>query len=229
MKFFIRTGAGLGLCLGLAVAPSVSIQAENNSGGVYLSTEAGGALLQDADITGFAGLPAAGEVSFEPGLRVGVAIGYAVPKTGSGPRLRAEVESGLLLNDADEISGPGGSVSLDATLYQVPVLLNFAVDFVSSSKLTPYLGVGGGGLLAPAQVDNVAGTASDTSDTAVVAAYQAFAGLRWALSERAELGLAYKFLGTPGPTWNFDGTKADVANLFTHSVLVTFRGCPADS
>lgn len=206
-----------------AWVPAISASADQAGGHFYFSTDVGVSLMQDVDIDAFLGLPADGTASFDPGVRFGLAGGYAFPSRSARLVWRAELESGLAYNQADELSGPGGSVSLDASLYQIPVLANVILDIKATPKLTPYVGVGGGVAFAHLDFDGVADLAGDASDTETVGAFQGLAGLRWALGSRSELGLAYRFLGTGEPSWDLSGAEVGAGSLFSHSIVASFK------
>jgi opacity protein-like surface antigen len=81
----------------------------------------------------------------------------------------------------------------------VPILANFVYKFVNDSAWTPYVGVGVGANIGIFEGHT---PGSDFSDTSVSFAFQGEAGVKYALSENASVGIAYKFLGTTEQSYN---------------------------
>jgi opacity protein-like surface antigen len=94
-------------------------------------------------------------------------------------------------------------------LYQVPFLVGTEYAFHTGSIVEPYVGVAGGGVYS--DFDIYSGFGRDQST--VSAGVQAMAGVRFKLSESAEIGVGYKFLGA----W-----PSNVDFLGTHAASVTF-------
>jgi opacity protein-like surface antigen len=114
-----------------------------------------------------------------------------------------EFETGLIANSVDRITGTWAT---DADLYSVPLMLNAKFRVPNRSLITPYGGVGVGGLSTVLDIDRIgygdtwfSGSASD-----VVFAWQAFAGFRVALNENMGLGLEYRYMRAEGPAFEAD-------------------------
>jgi opacity protein-like surface antigen len=94
-----------------------------------------------------------------------------------------------------------------------------------ANSITPYLGGGGGVIFSDLSVDTISGydvsVNGEDSDVDTVGAYQAFAGVQFDLSDTTSLGLAYKFLGTSGPAWNFSGAKVELDDVQVHTLALT--------
>ncbi len=104
-------------------------------------------------------------------------------------------------------------------LYQIPLLLNVVYKFSPEKAFSPYIGAGAGGELS--LFDATFPTAR-LKDTDITFAYQAFAGVRYRLSDRANIGLGYKFLGTTDQDWKDNGLRVRLDHLFTHAVVAAF-------
>jgi opacity protein-like surface antigen len=65
------------------------------------------------------------------------------------------------------------------------------------------------------------------SDAAVVFAYQAFAGLRYAINDQMGIGVEYHYFATTGPTWSADASGTDTDHMRfqgvqSHAISVAF-------
>jgi opacity protein-like surface antigen len=146
-----------------------------------------------------------GSASFNTGARADVGLGYNINEC-----FAVELETGVLWN---EPKGGGGD------LYQIPLLVNGIWNIQTHSAFTPYLGGGVGGAALKLDITDFG------SDTAFTFAYQAIAGVKYALSEKLQLDLAYRFFGTLEPEWTINSTTQKFDPLFNQSVVasVTFK------
>ena len=203
-----------------AIIAGCTLAAWGQSTGFYVKADAGGNITQNADLKEFFGPVAPGtKVKFDPGFRAGLAGGYQFTDW-----LAAEAEIGYLENRIDSITG--ADRIHNAWFGNVPFLVNGKLQYPNSSRLTPYMGAGVGfseALIDVGQID-IGGTSlhGDLADT--VLAYQAFAGLRYALSDRMGLSLEYRYFAADGATWRADftaGTASDTMRMGqtqTHAV-----------
>ena len=90
---------------------------------------------------------------------------------------------------------------------------------------TPYVGAGVGGAATYLTAQNVPlfgfGCHTSYSSTDFTFAYQATAGLKYAISENIELGIAYKFTGTTDHNWSDNGVTFKTDGTVTHAVLAS--------
>lgn len=188
---------------------------------MYLDVRAGVALPQDAAIKD-AFLGNGGNLSFDAGLHAGVNLGYNFCQS-----LAAELETGVVWNSINSIQGNSLSTgSASADLYQIPVLMN-VIYKPWHGAFVPYFGVGIGGVAAIFNGSNIPGSffpgsSPDFSDMDFVFAYQATAGFKYSVSEHIDLGLAYQFLGTDGPSWSDNNVTLSTDGVLTHSIMATF-------
>lgn len=176
----------------------------------YLTLDAGVALVQNLNIKG------GNTVELNPGARFDGAFGWQFSKP-----LAAEFETGLTLNSVDKIGGVSvSSYGGRADIYQIPMLVNLVYTLPLEGKMKPFIGAGGGGIATVADMQTPLGGIDDTDFTF---GYQGFAGVRWALSERADIGLAYKFLGSLDHSWSSRGVTLKTDATFTHSFMISFR------
>jgi opacity protein-like surface antigen len=158
--------------------------------GPFLNTDVGASFVT--------GLPSGLQV--DPGIRFSVMPGYRIYNDDIfGVSL--ELDSGLVWN---QIHG-----SARGDLYQVPFLVGMEYAFHTGCIVEPYIGVAGGGVYS--DFDYYSGFAQ--SQGTVSAGVQAMAGIRFKLSDHAEIGVGYKFLGAWPSNVDFVGT---------HEAAVTF-------
>jgi opacity protein-like surface antigen len=191
-----------------AVIPLVAVEPASAEGN-YIGGGFGIAAYPDADLT----VPGVGtaELSSDSGFMVGLALGT---KIGS---FRLEGEVAYRTNDADRLSGPGGSASVTGDVTTTSLLANGYFDIGSSGPITPFIGAGLG--FANVAVDS-SGLADD-SDT--VFAYQFIAGVGFSVNPRLTLDLSYKYLGTSTPSFtSVDGYEFDL-DYSSHAVQIGMR------
>lgn len=148
-------------------------------------------------------------------------VGYAF-----GNGLRAEVEFGYRHSDAKSLELPSGvtlpsSLNLKTNAQATTYMVNGIYDFRLAPAWSANLGAGVGAAMI--RVNNV-GHASPF-------AYQAIAGVEYALAPQMRLGLGYRFLGTESMTLRENATfVSSHPEYHDHAALVTFRynfGAPA--
>jgi opacity protein-like surface antigen len=179
-----------------------------NGLGFYVSGDLGISVLQDFNSSRF-GFP--GRFSADSGVRFGIEPGFDFLST-SRLTLGAEFETGVIYNYLSSINEAGAPTGLRGDYYQVPLLGNLVLKLHPGPVVTPYIGVGAGGVYSSATIrPNYRygfWTSSDETDPAV----QAMVGIRFQLNPFTEVGLGYKYLAT------LSGGNRDVA---THTVLAS--------
>jgi opacity protein-like surface antigen len=166
----------------------------------YFDGDIGGSIMPDADFEEYFGNPIASgsEVEFDPGFRMGLRAGYGVTDW-----FAAELETGLMVNSIDSISGATES---DAFMSNIPCLVNARFQLSQFDRLTPYFGVGVGFSVTTLDADNIAfggGWLEGTMST-VEFAYQGFAGLRYNFNDNMGVSLEYRYFATTEPEWEAD-------------------------
>jgi opacity protein-like surface antigen len=166
--------------------------------GPYVSVAGGAVFLEDSDLEEN-GLEA--EAEFDTGFVVSGAAGYAFD-LGFGS-FRTEVEIAYRQNDVDQISAFGLTVSAgDAEASVISGMANVALDMVTGTLVEPYVLVGIGAANVTLESDDL-----DVDEDDTVFAYQAGAGLGFALTETITLFTGYRFFGTTDP--EFEGVEAE--------------------
>jgi opacity protein-like surface antigen len=184
------------LSLGLAEAPAQVYvapvrQADSSKDtGLYLNGDLGTSLMPNFKSPRF-GFP--GNFSADTGVRFGVEPGYNFLST-SALTLGGEFETGVIYNRLSSITEAGSPISLHGSYYQVPLLGNLVLKLHTSSRFTPYIGVGGGGDYSEAKIHRPGFYGYDRKDERVDPAAQGKAGVLFRINRATEVGLGYKFL-----------------------------------
>jgi len=150
---------------------------------------------------------------FDTGLRLDVAGGYQFTDC-----LAAKLEGGLIFNAVRGNSGNTRFNSEVDDVLHVPFFLNLVGRVPTHTRLKPFIGAGVGGMYTSLESVGYYFSTS-TVDTDLVFAYQGSAGLRYEISRKVELGLAYKYTGTLGHT--FDRLSTTTSGDQVHSVLAS--------
>jgi opacity protein-like surface antigen len=109
----------------------------------------------------------------DTGFRLSTACGRSFNQ-----RWALELETGYLRN-----SSPAVDLHPESTLGQVPLLLNLVHTFWTGTSLKPYVGAGGGVVIA---------TSHD--DTGGDAGFQFLVGVRHVIDDRKSIGIGYRFI-----------------------------------
>jgi len=208
-----------------AGAVLVALSAFGQGSGFYVKGDVGGNFTQDTDLREFFGPVAPGSrVTFDPGFRAGVAGGYQA--TGW---LAGEAELGFMENTINSITS--ATRLHDVIFANLPLLFNAKLQYQNRSSLTPYAGAGVGFSEAFFDADRVmiGNISLSGHDIDTVFAYQAFAGLRYALNDRMGLSVEYRYFVADGASWRADfssGTSSDTLRFGrsqTHAFSLAFE------
>lgn len=188
----------LSLCL-LAACALPALPAEASGIGPYMTMQAGGTWVEDADVE-YDGVSPADltlEAEFDAGYRLAAALGYDYGL------LRLEGEFAYRENDVDSFSGrflgTPFAFAADGDVSATSFMFNGFWDLETGSPMTPYLGAGIG--LANVSyddvVDDVGAPFIDDDDT--VLAFQFAAGLAFEVTPVLTLDLGYRYFATDDP------------------------------
>jgi opacity protein-like surface antigen len=170
MRQVIVFAAAFGVAVGLGVAAALA-----GEPGYYVSGEGGVSLPPDLHLND-AGAGTA-RVGYGTGVAAGGALGY---DTGNGWRI--ELNSLYQTTDVSRLNGTPATGHLAST----SMMANATYDLMQAGPVTPYVGAGVG-------VQNVGGAVNGLSGRAWEPAYQAEAGLRTDLNDKASLFGEYRF------------------------------------
>ncbi|HEY0551457.1 MAG TPA: porin family protein [Verrucomicrobiae bacterium] len=214
-----RNSHSLGLivsCLGLFALADVG-----HSQGFYFDASAGVAFAHDVDLRQFLVSTPHTKLELDPGPRLSVAGGYNF-----NSYLGVQLETGFIANNVKGVSSGG---DIDAALAHVPMLADFVVRYDKPDcKWVPYAGVGAGGGISTIALDNVRapnGAVVDGSDSDVVFAWQAFAGVRYKFWNNMSIGAGYKYYSAGNPTWDVRDSAGEIktGRAQVHTVGVDFN------
>jgi len=208
----------LGTAAALSVAAASHSEARNNQGW-YVGIEGGANWVDDND--GFMGFTTtvpttADTISFDTGWAVLATVGYAFDTN-----WRLELEGGYRNNDIDLLSTFFGFTTNSGDLTQISLMANVLFDVPLTDRLDLTFGAGAGAVYS----DFSPPFGSDESDTSF--AYQGIAGLSYALTDRLDLTLQYRYLHVNDPSFTVSHTgHTDVFALDdveNHTVSIGLR------
>lgn len=198
--------------------------------GLYAAIDFGGTYQQDttldeSQVTSTSSTNTSSTATFNTGIRADFELGYNINNSWA-----AEFDTGLVWNSMDKVNGVAlsslsypNNASLDT--YTVPFLAQILYKVPLKGSWSPYVGIGVGGATTILSYTQAGYSMGDYS---FVFAYQAEAGLRYAFSKNASVGIDYKFLGTTDPSWQFNqfiGAQTDFhfkeKGFYTHSLAVS--------
>jgi opacity protein-like surface antigen len=192
---------------------------------VYVGADLGGTVVQDTKLLEFFGPIGNTKVKFDPGVHVGFTGGYQLTDWFS-----VEGETGVYANEINSITG--ASFDGGEGLENVPFLANVRLQLPPNNRcrVTPYIGGGLGGSASIIDFDHhidLNGVSGRGTDADVVFAYQAFAGLRYAITENIGIGVEYHYFVTTGPTWSFNSFNTATDSIKfggtqTHAASIAF-------
>ncbi|HTY88640.1 MAG TPA: outer membrane beta-barrel protein [Candidatus Acidoferrum sp.] len=184
-------------------------------GKVYLGFDAGVALQQNITLSDNVG--DSGQVTFDPGARLDLQVGYNFTTNWA-----AEFELGLIISPV-KYSYALGTDYMGVDLVQMPLMVNVIYSRTLGRGFSVYAGGGVGGIFSHYQDEY-----GDTTSSASAFAYQGLAGVKYALNRKWDLGVGYKFLGTTeydvGSGVAYDGftpTEYKSSGNVVHSILLT--------
>ncbi len=189
------------------------------------------------------------ELNTEAGIRVSAVAGYNfVEYAGVEIEIAAQyARLGTVDVPASGEVGGGGtyggnqSYEVGGSLWQIPVLANFVLQYPNRWNLTPFAGIGGGlvfmyttiesestplfGVTDGGTTDNPSLKGDRASGTVIVPAWQCFGGLRWDITKDIGIHGMYRYMATSDFSYNgeLDGIEFDGAQSTSYSGGITFR------
>lgn len=213
LRLITVTGAAI-------VVSAMGASASDLSDNLYLNADVGGVFQQDATFSQSVIPGVKQTATYNPGIRGDVTVGYNLDKS-----LAVELESGVICNSIDKIGGVTlSSIPQSFDFCSIPILANVVYKVPTGNAWTPYLGVGAGGIVGMTDFKNQFGT--HYCDSTFTFAYQAKAGVDYALTKNASVGIAYKFLGTLNQRYYLNGPSLSdhikLDGIYTHAVMASF-------
>jgi opacity protein-like surface antigen len=171
----------------------------------YFTANGGVAWLDNVSFKNSSG---SGTLRFDPGFRLDVAGGYQFTREFS-----VELETGLTGNRAQGFVDDFYD-NESVYLLQTPILANVTYRIPLQRRLKPFIGAGIGGVYT--RLENWSVLSDEHNGSDFTFGFQGSAGVRYQISPRTELGVAYKFMGTTDHRLeNMDGTRS-------HSAVIAF-------
>ena len=211
-KHMTKTIVGL-----LALGTLLAAPARGADGKSYFGVDVGLTLNSSTQLEQFSNTPVDETVKFKTGYRFGLTGGYMI-----NDNFAVEVETGF---SGTSVSSVGG-VSLDSgeeiSIYQIPVLVNVIWRIPTGMKLKPYVGLGAGMAtsILHTQGTTITGVGTLTgTDSTVVGALQALAGIRYDFTDRLGLVAGYKYFYSGSPEWD-GGVQIKFGALKSHQINV---------
>ncbi|PCI40271.1 MAG: hypothetical protein COB46_07300 [Rhodospirillaceae bacterium] len=188
---------------------ALTVSAAQAGEGLYAGVAVGFAKAVDTTASGASG----GKVKFDNGPVGAVFVGHDY-----GSNVRAEVELARRAADLKSVAGTTASGEALATSLMINVIYDVDVDL----PITPYVGIGLG--LAQIKMDGASpfgGSSINDSDT--VGAFQAIAGVRYALTDQVDVFGDYRYFKTADAGLVTRGGVATSMDFSTHSGLLGLR------
>lgn len=179
--------------------------------GTYFAIEAGANWVSDENLLRTltpVGPPTTTTFSadFDTGWAILGSVGYAFANN-----VRAELEVGYRANGIDQLVSSGGPVTSPGDLDEFTLMVNVLYDFHINKKLSLSLGAGAGADFARLDVPSFP---LDEDDW--VFAYQGILGLNYAIGERTQLFLNYRYFRAEEPDYtNFITVPAPATQRVT--------------
>lgn len=229
MKPIIRTAGVAQLCAAMLAASAIPVYAQGpstgyygpvGSTGFYVGGGVGPSLAEDTDVKEFFGPVSGSEVKYDTGVRFSIGGGYQINEW-----LGAGFETGLIWNSAKSVSG---SPDADFSVGHAPFLANVVFQCPRTAPVVPFIGLGAGFAGSSIEIENftLGGITVTGTETDVVYAFQAFAGMRYEFSQQMSAGFTYKYFRAGEPEWEESdiGLSGQIkfGRTETHSFLVTF-------
>ena len=203
----------LSLALAVATLGVSSAAMAQGYNGWYLGARGGVTWLEDSSTT-VGGV--ANNIDYDRGYNIGGSVGYQF----GGP-FRLEAEVVYRKNDVDSytlggtrLTGAAGDGS------SLALMVNGFYDFNTGTAFTPYVGLGIGYARISADGITATGLGATNSDDDNKFAYQAIAGLAYALTPEVSLTADYRYFATQDPKFRLSNGTTIEGEYKTHNVMV---------
>jgi opacity protein-like surface antigen len=200
--------------------------------GPYFRAGIGPTIFQNSELKGFSiagtGTGPSGKVGYDVGVSGDGAFGWAFNQFAS-----IDFDTGYTwgrMNSVDNYSQNG------STMGNIPFLANFTLSLpIPHTNIVPYVGggVGGSDSIFDAHhftdedaTSPLFNNFAEGSESDVVFAWQAFAGVRFMLNPSLSLGLGYDFFFTGNPTFSYPpgpNLNMEFQGIRAHSIMFTLQ------
>jgi opacity protein-like surface antigen len=187
--------------------------------GPYVGAFFGGNALMTAKSSGDRG---DFDLSFDPGLLGSAVAGWDFAPDILAGEGRIELEYTRRSNPLDQARFVEGNVTGSGSLTADSLLVNFFGVFHGDRIWAPYIGAGLGAARIEASDLKVTGQPL-SSDSDVVFAYQLGTGVDFALTDRLNLDLGYRFFSSLRPSFKEANGREFKMDYFNHSAVLGLR------
>jgi len=207
-----------GCAVALSATAGVAQSGVQAKEGPYVTGAAGGSFPRDSKMKG-AGFDQSADMDAGWLALIGVGNAY-------GNGFRTEFELGYQRSNVDKVSGVSASGHMAAASLMGNVYYDFPVDW----SVKPFVGVGlGGARVSASGITPVNG--SRVGDNDIGFAWQATAGVAYAINDRLDATLAYRYFDVPNLDYKTDAGASVDSDYSSHMVMVglrySFGGPPA--
>ncbi len=198
----------------MALTPAAWAQSEST--GAYFGLSGGLSLVPDSDVSATVnGIPASGEVEFDPGFSIGAQAGYKWQQS-----IRTEVEYRFSRAETDSatVSAAGLTATgpVSGSAWSHAILANAWYDWDLKNGWMPYAGGGVGGFIIDAT----------DSDADFVFGGQVGAGISYAYTKDVVFDLGYRYVITQDAELGTDvaGVSDIETEYSSHNFMIGVRG-----
>ena len=215
--------------LAAAAAAAIASPAAARDGSIYVGADFGAMMPEDNNFdfeSATTSVDRAFNLDYDVGYDIDINGGYDFGM------FRAEAELGYKRSSANEVTfdtsvaSPIGPYDADGKGSVLSLMVNGLLDFDGGDGWGGF--VGGGVGVAKVKVDTTFTGASTTLNPFIVDdsdsgfAWQALAGVHFAVSQNIDLGLKYRFFNVPNVTLHDSGTDVSLKDKWrSHSILAS--------
>lgn len=157
------------------------------------------------------------KVDMDPGFAGILSAGW---QFNNGIRLQGEFSARL--NDVNDLTGTGAAAPVTGNMNVYALMADAIYGFNTGTKFTPYVGAGAG--VARVNANNIGTTLSTTvDDDDTVFAYQAIAGVEYAIHPNLFAGLDYRYFRTGDTKFTSAAATSVKGDYENHTVTVGLR------
>lgn len=160
----------------------------------YWSFSGSYSIMPDSDSRTHATPSVTGTTDMKGGYGANLAVGMPLPNS-----FRLELEGGYIRNNIDSLSSGGGTAAASGKIETWTGLLNVYYDLKTNTPWSPYIGAGLGAARHHEEVNLPVAGGQIIDDTDTVFAYQASAGLSYAVNPSTTVFTGYRFYAESDP------------------------------
>lgn len=201
------------LCAAAVAALLFPVAAQADSG-FYLGGNLGMGFPTDSSLSNGTN---SNDAEIDPGFAGILAAGW---QFANGVRLQGEFAARL--NQVGEITGTGAAAPFDGSMNVYSFMADAIYGIPTGTKFTPYIGAGAG--IARVSANDIGTTLTTTvDDDDTVFAYQAIAGVEYAIHNNLFAGLDYRYFRTADTEFTSAAATSVTGDYENHTVTLGLR------